>query len=89
MEEVTELDLNNELNLVDKGELTFKEPDLERFPCLAMAYDCGIKGGILPAVMNAANEIAVKYFLKDRIRFCSKGVVIGIFVWNLHIKGTT
>ena len=57
------------LNLVDKKELTFKEPDLERFPCLAMAYDAGIKGGSLPAVMNAANEVAVKYFLQDKIRF--------------------
>jgi len=50
-------------------DLTFKEPDLERFPCLAMAYDAGIKGGTLPAVMNAANEIAVKYFLQDKIKF--------------------
>lgn len=57
------------LNLVDKKELTFEEPDLERFPCLAMAYDAGIKGGTLPAVMNAANEVAVKYFLQDKIKF--------------------
>ncbi len=57
------------LNLSEKKELTFKEPDLERFPCLAMAYDAGIKGGTLPAVMNAANEIAVKYFLQDKIKF--------------------
>lgn len=57
------------LNLADKKELTFKEPDLEMFPCLAMAYDAGIKGGTLPAVMNAANEIAVKYFLQDKISF--------------------
>ena len=57
------------LNLADKKELTFKEPDLERFPCLAMAYDAGIKGGSSPAVMNAANEIAVKYFLQDKIKF--------------------
>ena len=57
------------LNLIDKKELIFKEPDLERFPCLAMAYDAGIKSGSLPAVMNAANEIAVKYFLQDKIKF--------------------
>jgi len=65
------LENNNlpKLNLIDKKELTFKEPDLEKFPCLAMAYDCGIKGGSLPAVMNAANEIAVKYFLQDKINF--------------------
>ncbi len=58
-----------QLNLNDVGKMTFKEPDLERFPCLAMAYDCGIKGGSLPAVMNAANEVAVKYFLEDTIKF--------------------
>ena len=57
------------LNLSDVGKMSFKEPDLERFPCLAMAYDAGIKGGTLPAVMNAANEIAVKYFLQDKIGF--------------------
>jgi len=58
-----------QLNLKDVGSMTFKEPDLERFPCLAMAYDAGIKGGTLPAVMNAANEVAVKYFLQDKIKF--------------------
>jgi 1-deoxy-D-xylulose-5-phosphate reductoisomerase len=58
-----------QLNLADVGNMSFKGPDLERFPCLAMAYDAGIKGGTLPAVMNAANEIAVKYFLQDKIKF--------------------
>lgn len=57
------------LDLVDVKKMSFKEPDLDRFPCLAMAYDCGIKGGSLPAVMNAANEVAVKYFLEDKIDF--------------------
>ncbi|MBW2989135.1 1-deoxy-D-xylulose-5-phosphate reductoisomerase [Candidatus Woesearchaeota archaeon] len=59
----------SKLNLAAKGKLEFYEPSLERFPCLAMAYDSGIKGGSLPAVMNAANEIAVRYFLMDKIRF--------------------
>jgi len=65
------LENNNlpKLNLTQHKELNFKEPDLERFPCLAMAYDAGIKGGTLPAVMNAANEIAVKYFLENKIKF--------------------
>jgi len=65
------LENNNlpKLNLAEKQQLTFKEPDLERFPCLAMAYDAGIKGGTLPAVLNAANEIAVKHFLNNKIKF--------------------
>ncbi len=58
-----------QLNLNDVGSMTFGEPDLERFPCLAMAYDAGIKGGTMPAVMNAANEVAVKYFLQDKVKF--------------------
>ncbi len=58
-----------QLNLINQKELTFQEPDLERFPCLAMAYDAGIKGGTLPTVMNAANEIAVRFFLQDKIKF--------------------
>jgi len=58
-----------QLKLSDVKSMTFKGPDLERFPCLAMAYDAGIKGGTLPAVMNAANEVAVKYFLQDKIGF--------------------
>jgi 1-deoxy-D-xylulose-5-phosphate reductoisomerase len=39
------------------GQLTFEEPDLERFPCLALAYQAGEQGGALPAVLNAANEV--------------------------------
>ncbi|MEA2036858.1 MAG: 1-deoxy-D-xylulose-5-phosphate reductoisomerase [Nanoarchaeota archaeon] len=57
------------LNLAKIKEFTFSEPDIERFPCLKLAYDAGITGGSLPAVMNAANEVAVKYFLQDKIKF--------------------
>lgn len=57
------------LNLAAIGQLTFEHPDLERFPCLALAYRAGRIGGTLPAVMNAANEIAVELFLNQRIGF--------------------
>ncbi|OQX28311.1 MAG: 1-deoxy-D-xylulose-5-phosphate reductoisomerase [Desulfobacteraceae bacterium IS3] len=51
------------------GSLTFQKPDMEKFPCLALAFKaCGI-GGTLPAVMNAANEVAVNAFLERRISF--------------------
>ena len=46
--------------------LTFHEPDLDAFPALAMAYQVGRRGGTLPAVMNAANEVAVLAFLHKR-----------------------
>ncbi|HZW81841.1 MAG TPA: 1-deoxy-D-xylulose-5-phosphate reductoisomerase, partial [Candidatus Deferrimicrobium sp.] len=58
------------LNLVGKT-LTFEEPDLESFPALALAFEAGRRGGTLPAVMNAANEIAVQLFLADKLDFLS------------------
>jgi 1-deoxy-D-xylulose-5-phosphate reductoisomerase len=52
------------------GKLTFGRPDTEVFPLLALARDCIAKGGALPCVLNAANEIIVAAFLQDSIRFC-------------------
>ncbi|MCX6309833.1 MAG: 1-deoxy-D-xylulose-5-phosphate reductoisomerase [Bacteroidia bacterium] len=49
--------------------LTFEEPDLKRFRNLQLAYKALAKGGTMPCVLNAANEIAVEAFLKDRIGF--------------------
>ena len=50
------------------NQLTFEEPDLDKFPCLALAYRALKTGGTLPAVMNAANEVAVRAFLDGKIR---------------------
>ena len=52
------------------GPLTFEEPDTETFRCLRLAYDALEAGGTMPAVMNGANEAAVKLFLEGRIGFC-------------------
>ncbi len=49
--------------------LDFEEPDLERFPCLRLAFEALERGGTAPAVLNAANEAAVALFLRERIRF--------------------
>ena len=49
--------------------LTFLEPDLEAFPALAMAYRVGRRGGTLPAVMNAANEVVVTAFLQKQVTY--------------------
>jgi 1-deoxy-D-xylulose-5-phosphate reductoisomerase len=49
--------------------LSFQEPDLEKFPCLAMAFAACETGGSLPAVLNAANEVAVHGFLNQEIGF--------------------
>ena len=57
------------LDLVRVGSMTFEEPDLTRFACLAYAIEAGRAGGIMPCVLNAANEIAVAAFLKRQIGF--------------------
>ncbi|MBI4778240.1 1-deoxy-D-xylulose-5-phosphate reductoisomerase [Candidatus Desantisbacteria bacterium] len=57
------------LNLSSIGALSFEEPDTDRFPCLQLAYDAIKIGGTMPAVLNAANEVAVSRFLTRRIGF--------------------
>lgn len=59
----------DELDLFEIGKLTFAEPDGKTFPLLPCAIDCIGKGGALPAVLNAANEVAVSAFLKGKIPF--------------------
>jgi 1-deoxy-D-xylulose-5-phosphate reductoisomerase len=56
-------------NFARIGSLTFEEPDLERFPALSLARRAGELGGTLPAVFNAANEVAVDAFCSGRITF--------------------
>jgi 1-deoxy-D-xylulose-5-phosphate reductoisomerase len=51
------------------GNLSFESPDTQRFPSLDLAYAAGRIGGTMPAVLNAANEVAVELFLQGRIRF--------------------
>ncbi len=57
------------LNLVKAGNLTFREPDHQKYPCMQLAYAVGKAGGSMPAVLNAANEQAVALFLDEKIRF--------------------
>src|SRR3989339_777437 len=57
------------LNLAEIKNLEFREPNFEMFPCLKYAYEAGKINGTMPAVMNAANEIAVYAFLDNKIRF--------------------
>jgi 1-deoxy-D-xylulose-5-phosphate reductoisomerase len=56
------------LDLAKVGRLTFRELDREAFPSLDLAYRAGRRGSTLPAVLNAANEVAVNAFLQERIR---------------------
>ncbi len=57
------------LNLAQCSNLEFHEPDYQRFPALSLAFQAIEHGGVLPAVLNAANEIAVAAFLDEKISF--------------------
>lgn len=64
------LPLNNrKLDFAAVGSLDFMAPDFEKFPCLGLAFKAIERGGTAPVAMNAANEIAVKAYLQDRIGF--------------------
>jgi 1-deoxy-D-xylulose-5-phosphate reductoisomerase len=56
-------------DFVNIGALTFQQPDLTKFPCLALAFKACEIGGTMPAVLNASNEVAVEAFLDKRISF--------------------
>ncbi|MEH7246958.1 1-deoxy-D-xylulose-5-phosphate reductoisomerase [Neobacillus niacini] len=57
------------LNLAKIGALNFQEMDFNRFRCMQYAYEAGKRGGTLPTVLNAANEVAVAAFLEEKINF--------------------
>ncbi|MBQ7157156.1 MAG: 1-deoxy-D-xylulose-5-phosphate reductoisomerase [Bacteroidaceae bacterium] len=57
------------LDLFKMHDLTFEEPDLERFPCLRLAYEALRQGGNMPCIVNAANEIVNRAFIDDRIPY--------------------
>jgi 1-deoxy-D-xylulose-5-phosphate reductoisomerase len=63
------LSLVGTCDLAKQGSLTFHPPNLRKFPCLSLAYEALEAGGTLPAVLNAANEVAVHAFLEERIGF--------------------
>jgi 1-deoxy-D-xylulose-5-phosphate reductoisomerase len=57
------------LDLPTLAKLTFFEPDFNKFRCLALAFEAGRRGGIVPSMMNAANEVLVDRFLKGNLKF--------------------
>ena len=64
------------LDIAKMGPLTFEPPDMEKFPCLRLALEAGRKGGTYPAVLAAADEVAVELFLQKRIRFTDIAKVV-------------
>jgi 1-deoxy-D-xylulose-5-phosphate reductoisomerase len=74
------------LDLCSLRNLTFDDPDLERFPCLGLAYDALAMDGTAPAVLNAANEVAVDAFLNEEIAFFDIARIIGATLKGLEVK---
>ena len=72
------------LDIVRAGRLDFEAPDLERFPCLQLARAAAEAGGAAPAVLNAANEVAVGAFLDRRLAFVEIARVIGTVLQQHH-----
>jgi 1-deoxy-D-xylulose-5-phosphate reductoisomerase len=68
---------NPRLDWTEIRRLDFEQPDVEKFPCLSLAYAALHAGGSAPAVLNAANEAAVSLFLNGRIRFTDIPFLIG------------
>ncbi|MDQ7090191.1 MAG: 1-deoxy-D-xylulose-5-phosphate reductoisomerase [Methylococcales bacterium] len=64
------------LDIFEVGQMNFEKPNLERFPCLRLAKEAVNAGGIMPTVLNAANEVAVDFFLNEKIKFTDIAVVI-------------
>ena len=73
-----------EADLFSLGKLTFGRPDTTVFPLLALAQDCIRKGGALPCVLNAVNEVIVAAFLEEKIRFCEISEFVGRVVEDLN-----
>ena len=70
------------VSFADLGKMSFFEPDEDTFRCLALAKKAGKMGGIMPTVLNAANEVAVDAFLKDKIGF----LYIADYVENVMVR---
>ena len=80
-------DVSPGLDLASIATLTFQEPDRDLFPCLGYAYDALKAGGSMPAVLSAANEVAVRYFLEEKIGFLDVPRILK-FVMEAHTPVT-
>lgn len=77
------------LDLIKIGRLDFKAPDMKRFPCLKLAYDALALGGTAPAILNAANEVAVEAFLAEKISFLMISQIIETVLTQSNIVEVT
>ncbi len=75
------------LNLAQEGDLSFRQPDLERFPCLGLGFAAMRAGESAPVALNAANEVAVQAFLEGRITFDAIPSLLDKVMQNLELSG--
>ncbi len=64
------------IDFYEISKLTFEKPDMDTFKCLKIAYEVGKRGGLLPTVLNGANEVAVQLFLDRKIKFLEIAEII-------------
>ena len=75
------------LNLAQESDLSFRQPDLDRFPCLGLAFEAMRAGENAPVILNAANEVAVEAFLEERITFDRIPSLVGEVMQTLEVSG--
>ena len=75
------------LSLSDYATLTFEAPDMEKFPLLRLAFEAIGKGGNMPCILNAANEVAVDAFLRGKIRFTDMPVIAETAMSRMEYSG--
>lgn len=73
------------LDLLEVKNLSFEKPNIKLFPCLKYACEAGIIGGTMPAVLNAANEVAVNAFLNNKIKFLDIPELINMMIERRNI----
>ncbi|MEN8106490.1 MAG: 1-deoxy-D-xylulose-5-phosphate reductoisomerase [Pseudomonadota bacterium] len=77
------------LDLMTVGALQFEAPDLDRFPCLALASEAWRAGGTAPAILNAANEVAVQAFLDRQIAFTAIPQLTGVALEQCSVRAAS
>jgi 1-deoxy-D-xylulose-5-phosphate reductoisomerase len=77
------------LDLFKVGTLNFQAPDLKRFPCLRLAYQALQRGEAAPAILNAANEVAVANFLAERMPYKHIPLLIEAVLENVSVNSIT
>jgi 1-deoxy-D-xylulose 5-phosphate reductoisomerase len=78
--------ISETLNFWEINKLTFEKPDFDTFKCLSLAYKAGKIGGIMPTILNGANEVLVELFLKDKIKFLEIPEIIEDCMNKFYVK---